>query len=85
MKIDKEQLKEEFESISAFLYVIHTDEWMKYCKEHRNNNQSLENLSCLIQSITSARPWRWVLDQNDKSRINRAILELSEALGVYIE
>jgi len=50
-KLTKEELKENLDAITHFIYIEHGDEWHKFCKENRNDKQDLEQLSTLVSSI----------------------------------
>jgi len=75
--IDMEKLKKEFEVLSRFIYVLnHTDgthtSWMTFCEKERGGAQDLEQLSKLVSSVNSPRPWRFIVDEKIMAKAERA-------------
>lgn len=50
-KLTKEELKENLDAITHFVYVEHGDEWHEYCEKKRDGKQDIEQVSMLISSI----------------------------------
>jgi len=50
-KLTKEELKENLDAVTRFVYIEHGDEWHQFCKDNRDGKQDLEQLSTLVSSI----------------------------------
>jgi len=76
--IDVEKSKKEFDVVMRFIYVLnHSDEshmsWMDFCNKERNGRQDMEELSKLVSSIASPRPWRFIVGEKDMEWIQQRL------------
>jgi hypothetical protein len=74
--IDMEKLKKEFDLVTRFIYVLnHIDgthtSWMDFCEKEREGAQDIEQLSKLVSSVNSPRPWRFIVDEKTMAKADR--------------
>lgn len=82
-KISKKILLEEFNALTDFCWG-HREEWTKFCQERRNGKQSVEQLSTLVRSITSEKPWRTVISMESLENLARTMCDNHTVLLKFV-
>lgn len=84
-KITRKGLIEEINAITKFNYEIVHEKWIEFCKARPNGNQSLEELSMLVTSLTDINPWRVIVTKEEFQKISKAIKEAQVNIEIIFE
>lgn len=74
--ITKEGLKENLHVLTRFAYELNHEKWLKFCEKERNGKQDIGELSMLIQSITTVKPWRVIISSAKMEKITKVVADL---------